>query len=164
MGTDMTSAEREVLCVNGAQEKADFLSAVHKVIACVLADKPGRTLIDIAEAIDVTVQTISAAFNKRNALSATFLTRMGRVYGPHVLDPIAKLSNARMVPLEVSIQRDVLPFVARVNSKIAVARSPESPGGVREIHTEKADYLPDLKALRKELDCLIHQIEGELAA
>lgn len=35
---------------------------------------------------------------------------------------------------------------------------------VREIHTEKADYLPDLRALRKELDALIHQVEAELAA
>ncbi|MFA9205031.1 MAG: hypothetical protein ACEQSH_01105 [Bacteroidia bacterium] len=153
-----------VLRVNAAEEEAAFRDAVNDVIARVLADKPGRTLIDIAEGIDVSVKTISNAFNKTHSLCQTFLNRLGLKYGPHVLDPIAKLSGGRMVPLEVSIQRDVLPFVAKVNHKIAVARSPESPGGVREIHTEKADYLPDLRALRKELDALIHQVESELAA
>jgi hypothetical protein len=110
------------------------------------------------------VKTISNAFNRTHSLSQTFLNRLGRAFGPHVLDPVAKLSGGRMVPLEVSVPRDVLPFIQRAGLKIAVARSPESPGGARETHTEKADYLPDLRALVKETQALICQIEGDMAA
>lgn len=153
-----------VLRVNATEETADYERAVRETLDRIIAEHDGITLVQIAETIDVSLGTISNAFNKKAALSPTYLSRLGKAYGPHVLDPFAKLAGGRVVPLEVSVQRDVLPFVARVNSKIANARCPEGPGGVREIHTEKADYLPDLRALRKELDCLIHQIEDELAA
>lgn len=157
-------SESQVLRVNCVEEEAAFRCAVQEVIARVLADKPGRTLIDIAERIDVSVKTISNAFNRTHSLSQTFLNRLGKAYGPHVLDPVAKLSGGRMIPLEVSTQRDILPLVAKVNLKIIQARDPASPGGVREIIQEKAGYVPDLRELRKELDVLICHIEGELAA
>ena len=152
-----------VLRVNSIEEEELFREAVSETISRIIAERKA-TLIDIAERIDVSVKTISNAFNRTHSLSQTFVNRLGRVYGPHVLDPIAALSGGRMIPLEVSPQRDILPFVARTNLKIAEARDPAGPGGPREIHTEKAGYLPDLRALRKELDVLICQIEGELAA
>lgn len=154
---------RNVLHVNSVEEREAYRGAVSEAIGRIIAEG-SRTLVEIADAIDVSLGTISNAFNRRTDLCPTYLSRLGKRYGPHVLDPIAALSGARMVPLEVSVQRDVLPFVARVNLKIASARCPDGPGGTREIHTEKADYLPDLRALRKELDVLICQIEGELAA
>lgn len=154
---------RNVLHVNAAQEQAAYREAVAEILRRVQSEH-GRTLLEIAEAIDVSLGTISNAANKKTDLCATYLNRLGKAFGPGTLDPYAALSGGRCVPLEVSIQRDVLPFVAKVNHKIAVARSPDSPGGVREVHTEKADYLPDLRALRKELDALIHQVEAELAA
>lgn len=156
-------ATRAVLHVNEAEEQADYMEAVSEVIRRVLTEQ-GETIIGIAERINVTSVTISNAFNKKSCLSPVYLKRLGKAYGPHTLDPYLKLIGARAVPLEISMQRDVLPFVGRVNLKIAQARSPESPGGIREIHTEKADYLPDLRSLRKELDVMICQIEAELAA
>lgn len=158
-----------VLRVNGSEETADYMEAVAEVLRriqseCLGHDRKPITLHEIAEAVDISLTTISLAANKKTVLNPLYLNRLGKRFGPHVLDPVANLSGGRMVPLVVEVQRDVLPFVARVNLKIAEARSPESPGGTREIHTEKADYLPDLRALRKELDGLIHQIEGELAA
>lgn len=164
MVQDLHVSRSNVLRVNATEETAAYECAVRETLDRIIAERPGLTLVQIAETIDVSLGTISNAFNRKAALSPTYLSRLGKAYGPHVLDPFAKLSGGRVIPLEVSVQRDVLPFVAKVNHKLAVARSPESPGGVREIHTEKADYLPDLRALRKELDCLIHQIEGELAA
>jgi hypothetical protein len=164
MLSEIPMSDHNVLRVNAVEEESDFRCAVHEVIARILADKPGRTLIDIAEGIDVSVKTISNAFNRTHSLSQTFLTRLGKVFGPHVLDPVAALSGGRMIALDVSVQRDVLPFMTRAANKIAEARSPDSPGGVREIHTEKAGYLPNLRDLRKELDCLIWQIEADLAA
>src|SRR6478672_6049804 len=114
-------SDGHVLRVNCVEEEAAFRCAVQEVISRVLADKPGRTLIDIAETIDVSVKTISNAFNRTHSLSQTFLNRLGKAYGPHVLDPVAKLSGGRMVPLEVSTVRDVLPFLQRASLKIAVA-------------------------------------------
>jgi hypothetical protein len=164
MMSEIPMSDHKGLRVNSVEEETDFRCAVHEVIARVLADRPGRTLIDIAEGVDVSVRTISNAFNRTHSLSQTFLTRLGKVFGPHVLDPVAALSGGRMIALEVSAQRDVLPFLTRAANKVAEARSPDSPGGTREIHTEKANYLPDLRTLRKELDCLIWQIEADLAA
>jgi hypothetical protein len=60
--------------------------------------------------------------------------------------------------------RDVLPFIAKANLKIAEARDPASPGGTRETLPERAGYLPELRLLQRELGALICQIEGELAA
>lgn len=162
-------SDLSVLRVNKAEEQADYMEAVAEVLRRIQAEHVGHdrkpiTLHEIAEAVDITLTTISLAANKRTVLNTLYLNRLGKRFGPHTLDPVANLSGGRMIPLEVSVQRDVLPFVARVGLKIAVARSPEGPGGVREIHTEKAGYLPDLRALRKELDCLIHQIETEIAA
>lgn len=160
----MHMSEEHVLRINAAEEERLFLNAVQEVIARILAEKQGRTLIDIADRIDVDKKTISNAFNKTHRLCQMFLTRLGSAYGPHVLDPVARLSGARMVPLEVSARRDILPFIARANLRIAEARDPASPGGQVEVPQEKAGYLPDLRALQRELGALICQIETELAA
>lgn len=152
-----------VLRVNVAEEEKLFLNAAHDVVSCILKEKPGRTLIDIAEAIGADKKTISNAFNRTHRLSQIFLTRLGAAFGPHVLDPVAKLSGGRMVPLEASAERDVLPFIARANLKIAEARDPASPGGVREVHTERLGYLPELRLLQRELSALICSIEAEAA-
>jgi hypothetical protein len=153
-------ASNNVLRVNAVEERKAYRDAVSEIIRRIVGER-GATLVEIAEKIDVSLGTISNAFNRKADLCPTYLNRLGTAYGPHTLDPYAKLSGGRMIPLEVSMARDVLPFVAKVNLKIADARSPDSPGGTREIHTEKFDYLPDLRALRKELDVLICQIEAE---
>jgi hypothetical protein len=48
-----------VLRVNLVEEETAFLGAVHDVIRCILAEKDGRTLIDIAEAAGVHPTTFS---------------------------------------------------------------------------------------------------------
>lgn len=156
-------ADHHVLRVNTVEEETAFRLAVHETIRRILADKEGRTLIDVAEGIDVSIKTISNAFNKTNSLCQTFLSRLGKVYGPHVLDPVAALSGGRMVPLEISVERDVLPFIQRAGLRIAEARDPAGPGGSRELLREKLGYLPDLRALQKEVGALICQIEAEAA-
>lgn len=152
-----------VLHVNSVEEQAAYRDAVAEILRRVQSDHR-VTLLEIAERTDVSLGTISNAANKKTDLCATYLNRLGKAFGPGTLDPYINLSGGRIVPLEVSVTRDVLPFVARVNLKIANARDPEGPGGVREIHTEKADYLPDLRALVKEAQALICQIEADLAA
>lgn len=156
-------AEPNVLRVNTVEERTDYRNAVSEIIRRIINER-SKTLIDIAEAVGVSLGTVSNAFNKKADLCPTYLNRLGKVFGPHVLDPYVKLSGGRVIPLEVSTERDILPLIARVNLKIVEARDPASPGGARELPREKAQYVPDLRELRKELDVLICQIEGELAA
>lgn len=150
-----------VFRVNTVEEETDFRRAVHEVISLTLAEDPQRTLIDIAESIDVSVKTVSNAYNKTHSLSETFLRRIGKVYGPDKLNPWARLVGARLTPLTPISGNDILPFVQRVGLRIAEARDPSGPGGEREIHTERLGYLPDLRDLKKELMALISQIESE---
>ena len=142
---------KHVLRVNQVEEERLFLDAVHRVIACILAGEPGRTLIDVAEAIDVNVKTISNAFNKTHRLSQVFLTRLAQAFGPECLDPIAGLSGARMVPLEADDGQDALPSTTAAIHKLALARSPSSPGGDRITHGE-------LLGMEQEIDAAIRAL------
>jgi plasmid maintenance system antidote protein VapI len=154
-------ASSHVLRVNDAEEENAFRRAVHEVISLILAEKPGRTLIDIGETIGVTTKTVSNAYNMTHSLSEMFLRRLGQAYGTEKLDPWARLIGARMVPLHPTDRRDILPFLTRASAKIAEARDPQSPGGEREIHTERFGYLASLRDLGRELEALITEIEGE---
>ena len=147
-------SDNNVLRVNAVEEERLFLEAVHRVIANILSEKPGRTLNDIAEAINVESKTISNAFNKRHRLSQLFLTRLGQAYGPHVMDPIAALYGGRVVPIEADENADALPSTTAAIHKLALARSPSSPGGDRITHTELLDMEPDIDGAIRALNAL----------
>lgn len=151
-----------VLRVNSVEEQAAYREAVAEILRRIQVQH-SVTLLEIAERVDVSLGTISNAANKKTDLCATYLNRLGKRFGTDMLDPYAALSGGRMVPLDPTPQRDILPFVGRVNLKIAEARDPQSPGGAREIHTEQKAYLPDLRALQRELGALICQIEDVAA-
>lgn len=153
---------RNVLRVNGVEETASYRRAVAQIILNI-QNVSSQTYLEIAECIDVSVGTISNAANKKTDLNAIYLHRLQLCYGAHTLDPLLALSGARGVPLDARTERDVLPFIARANLKITEARDPASPGGVREIHTERLGYLPDLLALQAELSGLICSIQAEAA-
>jgi hypothetical protein len=136
------------------------LEASHETIRRILIEHE-TTLIQIAESVDVTVQTISNALNKKHVLSDICKNRLALKYGAHVLDPFAALAGARYVPLDPKDGNDVLPFVSRVALSVAEARDPKSPGGAREVLQEKLGYLPQLRSLRRELDVLICEIEKD---
>jgi hypothetical protein len=153
-----------VLRVNSAEEERLFLEAVHKVIARILIDREGRTFVDISEAIGCDKKTISNAFNRRHGLSQLFLTRLGQAFGPHVLDPIAALSGGRMVPIEEDANADALPTTTAAIHKLAVARSPSSPGGDRITHTELLDMEPEIDAAIRALNALKGRCEKVRAA
>jgi transcriptional regulator with XRE-family HTH domain len=152
--------DQNVLRVNRAEEQTLLLEASHETVRRILMEHEA-TLIEIAERIDVTVQTISNALNKKHVLSALCQTRLAKAYGPHVLDPFAALGGGRMVPLDPSDANDVLPFISRAALRIAEARDAKSKSGARETLQERCNYLPDLRALRRELDVLIQKIEAE---
>lgn len=154
---------RNVLRINAVEEQASYRTAVARILTDI-QHETHDTLIDIAEKIGVSLGTMSNAANKKCDLSPTFLQRLGRLYGAHVLDPYLALCGARAVPLHSVDHRDVLPFINRAAMKIAEARDPAGPGGVREVHKERFDYLNDLIAMQKEVTALICKIEAERAA
>ncbi len=158
----MATNPRSVLNVNPAQETTLYRNAVAQILLDIQRERD-LTLHEIAEAIGVSLGTISNAANKKGDLSVTYLKRLGECFGPEMLNPYAALSGGRMVPLDAKSGADILRLVAKVNLKIAEARDPASIGGVREVHSEKLNYLPDLLALQRELEAEIQEIR-ELAA
>jgi hypothetical protein len=155
--------ENHVLRVNAAEEESAFRQAVQDTIAGILAEKQGRTLIDIAETIDVSVKTISNAFNREHSLSWMFVLRMGKRFGAHHIDPVMALAGCRTTPIQPSGRRDVLPFLTRAAAKIADARDRDGPGGEHEIHSERFGYVKDLRDVVREAGALITEIDAERA-
>lgn len=160
MGNDMTHFTTNVLRVNEVEEREEYRSAVAEILRNVQNDHR-VTLLEISEAIDVSLGTVSNAANKKADLSATFLRRIGSVYGPHMLDPYVRLSGGRIVPRESGDDGDILPVLMIAGTHIATARSPSSPAGAVETLREKMGYLPELRRLRRETDALIGKIEAE---
>lgn len=123
-----------VLRVNPIEETASYRGAVSRILVDIQSDR-GCTLLDIAETIGVSLGTISNAANRKSDLSPTYLKRIGTAYGPEMLNPYAALVGGRLVPLAPR-EADALPSLTAAVHKIALARSPDSPGGVKEVHCE----------------------------
>lgn len=154
----MASQPFNRLRVNTVEEQERYRSAIASVLVNI-QQAYGLTLVEIAEAIDVSVGTISNAANKKADLSGVYRDRLAMVFGGHILNPVAALHGSQMIPLH-GRDGDILPLIASVNLKIAQARCPSSPAGARETHSEKLGYLPDLKRLQGEVGALIVEIEG----
>lgn len=122
-----------------------------------------QTLVDIAEAIDASLGTISNAKNRKADLNPVYLARLGQVYGGAYLNPYFALFYTQAAPLKGTVEADILPLIMAVGHKIASARDPEGPGGAVEVPQEKRAYLPDLKRLQRRAGCLINQIEEATA-
>lgn len=155
------------LRVNEIEEQTAYRKAVAQIIEDIQRyEKRGDrqiNLVEIADEIDVSLGTISNAFNKKTDLSPSYLTRLGKRYGAGYLNPYFALVGAQAAPIDNTLTSDILPLLMAVGHKIASARDPEGPGGVIEVPQEKAGYLPDLKRLSHRSSCLVQEIEGVLA-
>lgn len=152
------------LRVNTVEEERLYLEAVHRVIRCILDQKPERTLIDIAETIEADKKTISNAFNKTHRLNQMFLFRLGRAFGPECLDPVAALLGARFAPREADETIDALPSTTAAIHKLALAGSEQSPGGRRIVHTELLDMEDEVDAAIRALTAIKARCEKARAA
>lgn len=156
------------LRVNPVSETACYRKAVATIIRDIQRDHYARDgkpmeLLEIAEAIDVSLGTISNAVNEKSDLNAIYLMRLGQKFGAAYLNPYLRMADAQAAPLDNSLTSDILPMVMTVAHKIALARDPAGPGGATEVPQERAGYLPDLKRLNNRSGCLIKEIEGALA-
>lgn len=156
-------ANPNVLRVNSVEEQTAYRKAVSEIIRRVLNERTDRTLQDIAEEIDVSLGTVSNAFNRKADLNPIYLKRLGERYGAHMLDPFMELVGGRAVSREVGGIADILPLILQCGHKVASARAPDSPAGVVETLSEKLGYVADLRHLRRDLDLLIAGIERDAA-
>jgi hypothetical protein len=140
----------------------NYRRAIAQIIGDIQRDHKCR-LVDIAEAIDASIGTISNAFNKEADLSGVFLLRLGQAYGAGYLNPYLNITQAQAAPLDGSLASDILPLMMAAAHKISMARDPNGPGGVVEVPQEKMGYLPDLKRVNNHTACLINEIEEQLA-
>lgn len=138
-----------------------YRSAVATIIRDI-ENATGDSLIDIAENIGASRETLSNAKNEKTSLSAEFLARIGRKYGPTYLNPYLATFGAQAAPLE-SATKDVLPLLTMAAHTLACARDPQSPGGTAEVPQEKSAMLKPFKALHRELGGQIAHIETVLA-
>lgn len=156
-----------VMHVNEVEEQAQYMRAVAEIIGDIQREEKvnGRQInfIDIAETIDVSVATISNAFNKKSVLNAIYLKRLGKRFGAGYLNPYFRLMDAQAAPLDDSLTSDILPLMMAAAHKIAMARDPEGPGGPTEVPQEKRGYLNDLKKLQNRTACLVNEIEEQTA-
>lgn len=153
----MASKPYNVLRVNAVEEQTAYRSAIARILLNIQHDY-GCTLQDIAEAIDVSLGTISNAANKKCDLSPIYQQRLGKVFGAAILDPLARLYGGRSVPSDAA-EFDALPALSASVHKIALARSPDSPGGVAETHCELLQMLPDLRAAQSAIAAMIAKAE-----
>lgn len=153
----MASKPYNVLRLNAVEEQTAYRSAVARILLNIQQDY-GVTLQEIAEAIDVSVGTIANAANKRNDLSPIYQQRLGKVFGAAILDPLARLYGGRSVASDAS-EIDALPPLSASIHKIAIARSPDSPGGVVETHCELLAMLPDLRKAQSAIAAMIAKAE-----
>ena len=149
----------KVLHVNSHEEKTDYRKAIGQVLWDI-KNQRDITLIRISELTSIDAKTIRNAAGGEHCLQPTSLARLGQCFGPEALNPFANLFGGRIVPLEAKSDADILPFITRAAMKIVEARSPDSPTGIRETHTEKLGYLHDLLALQRELEAKIQEIRS----
>jgi hypothetical protein len=139
-------------------DASGYRSAVATIIENI-EQATGATLLDIAENIDASRDTVSDAKYGKTTLNPVHLVRLGQVYGAGFLNPYFALFGAQAAPMERKASVDVLPLIAKASLKIAEARDPNGPGGATEVPQERRAYLPDLKKMQREVGCLISEIE-----
>jgi len=148
-----------VMRVNEVEEQTAYRCAVTTIIRDIQRAHD-RSLVEIAEDIDVSLGTISNAVNGKADLCATYLARLGQHYGAAFLNPYFALMGAQAAPIKRKPQKDILPVLTGLTHEIARARDPQGPGGSTEVPQERKGYLGKAKELQHELGCMIAEVEG----
>lgn len=150
----MNAPAHHVLHVNPVQETTCYRNAVAQILLDIQRDT-GLTLHEIAEAIGISLGTISNAANKKADLSPTYLTRLGQAFGAHILDPWAATTGGRMVPLEPD-DHDPMPALLALATALCQAKA----NGTERDHRVRLAMIPDLKAAQAAITNMILQAEG----
>jgi transcriptional regulator with XRE-family HTH domain len=121
------------------------------------------TDLDFAEKIGCSIGTVRNARNEESDLGAIYLTRIEATFGTGSIDPYLRLAGSRCAPIEPDESADALPSTTAAIHKLAVARSPGSPGGETITHTELLEMAPEIESAIKaltNLQCLANKFKG----
>lgn len=132
---------------------SDYRRAVGRIIRDLQAEHRLSDL-DFAEKIGSCIGTVRKARNEESDLGAVFLGRIEAQFGVGSIDPYLMLAGARSSPIEADPNADALPSTAAAVHRLAVARSPGSPGGERITHQELLEIEPDIDAAIRALTAL----------
>lgn len=122
------------------------------------------TDVDFAEKIGCSVGTIRNARNEESDLGAVFLTRIEKAFGTGSIDPYLRLAGSRSAPIDPDETADAMPKTTAAIHHLAVARSPDSPGGEAITHQELLEMEPVIDAAIKALTHLKCRAEKVRAA
>jgi hypothetical protein len=153
----MTDPRNNVLLPIAFPTQKSLRAAVANIIRQVQAENK-LTDDDFADAVACSVGTIRNARNEQADLNATTIARIGAKFGAEHIDPYSALWGARNVPLETQ-DTDALPSMSAAVHRLAVAQSPDSPGGRSTTHCELLDMLPDLREAQRAINALLVRAE-----
>jgi DNA-binding XRE family transcriptional regulator len=139
--------------------RKDLRAALAQVVRCVQSEH-GLTDEALADAIGVSTGTIANVRNERTDLNQESIARLGKRFGPEVLDPWSAQFGGRNVPREASADAVKLHTVTAAVHKLAFATCPDSKAGAAVSHCELADMLGDLKAAQRTINSLIARAEA----
>ena len=161
MGADVMAERNSVMLPMPMPTQKLLRQAVAKIIRRVQHE---HEMIDeaLAEDLGISVGTVRNARNELADLNAATIAKIGHKFGAEVLDPYAALYGARNVPIDAG-ETDALPSLTCAVHRLAVAQSPNSPGGQAMLHTELLEMLPDLQSAQRAINALICRAE-KLAA
>lgn len=114
-------------------------SCYRRAVARIIRDlqsRHGLTDLEFGERVGCSVGTVRNARNEDSDLGAIWLTRIERQFGTGAIDPYLELGGSRAAPIQADEAADALPTTTAAIHKLALARSPESPGGERITHCE----------------------------
>lgn len=153
----MSDQRNNVMLPMAMPTQKDLRAAISKVISRVQLDHE-LTDEELADALGISIGTVRNARNKTTDLNAKTIALLGAKYGAEVLDPYSALWGARNVPLNVE-DKDAMPSLSGAVHRLALAQSPDSPGGSAITHRELLDILPELLAAQAALTSLIVRAE-----
>jgi transcriptional regulator with XRE-family HTH domain len=122
------------------------------------------TDLDFAERIGCSIGTVRNARNEESDLGAIWLAKIEKVFGTGSIDPFLRMSGSRSAPTEPDETADALPTTTAAIHKLALARSPDSPGGEAITHCELLDMESAIDAAIKALMALKCRAEKVRAA
>jgi len=122
------------------------------------------TDLDFAEKVGCSIGTVRNARNEESDLGAIWLTRIEATFGTGSIDPWLRLGGSRCAPIESDPNADAMPTTTAAIHKLAVARSPGSPGGEVITHSELLEMEGAIDAAIKALTALKCRAEKARAA
>jgi transcriptional regulator with XRE-family HTH domain len=127
-----------VLACRPLPTSKSYQDAVAKIVRR-LKLQHGLSDQELADRIGVSRGTIRNADGCKGDLGAVALLRIEHTFGSGEIDLAFELAGSTACPVDLGNegQDDLLPLLSALMMMIATARSPQSPGGRAETHTEQ---------------------------